>query len=456
MKNWEAYFQTFDLIVILFLLIIIYLITDSIQSKHQENKPIFKYLKRGLIIKIIGAIAFCFIYLFYYKGGDTISYFEGGKAMVKLMRYEFKPFLSLMGGELSPENWSYFNINTGWPPEYIYGEKNNFIVCRLMVPILFFTFNRFVIAAMILSCISFIGIWKFLSMLDDLFPNFKRQIAISVLFIPSVIFWGSGIMKDTFALTANLWLVYNIYKIFIKKQKIFINIIIFIINIILLISIKPYIFLALLPASLLWLSISNIRQIKNKFFKYISAPVVLIAGFGLGYLILILLGDQLGEYSSMDKILLKATVTQQDLIREEAYGENYYNIGEFDATFGSIIQKVPMAIVAGLFRPFIWDATNPVMFFSGLENFLILLLTIYMFIRVGIIKIFIIIKEHPILLFSILFSLIFALSVGLTSANYGALVRYKIQAMPFYVSSILVILYIYNESKKPEPGNSIN
>jgi hypothetical protein len=39
----------------------------------------------------------------------------------------------------------------------------------------------------------------------------------------------------------------------------------------------------------------------------------------------------------------------------------------------------------------------------------------------------------------------FAFSVGLTTSNFGALVRYKIPAVPFYLSAILIL---YQRSKQ--------
>ena len=47
---------------------------------------------------------------------------------------------------------------------------------------------------------------------------------------------------------------------------------------------------------------------------------------------------------------------------------------------------------------------------------------------------------------SVVFSIFFAFSVGLTTSNFGALVRYKIPAVPFYLSAML-ILYHRNKQK---------
>lgn len=46
--------------------------------------------------------------------------------------------------------------------------------------------------------------------------------------------------------------------------------------------------------------------------------------------------------------------------------------------------------------------------------------------------------------------MVFAIFVGATTLNFGTLVRYKIPAMPFYVISLLLILYYNNKIKSEE------
>ena len=167
---------------------------------------------------------------------------------------------------------------------------------------------------------------------------------------------------------------------------------------------------------------------------------------------LTLLKGQLGEYGSMETAVKKAQTVQQDLLREEQYGSNSYNIGKIDGTFGGMLKVAPMAIIAGMYRPFIWEARNPVMLISGLENFILLLLTIFLLFKLKFVRFFQFIFSDPILIFSLLFTVFFMFAVGMASANFGALVRYKIPAMPFFVASMFIILHKYNVYKKERDG----
>jgi len=57
-------------------------------------------------------------------------------------------------------------------------------------------------------------------------------------------------------------------------------------------------------------------------------------------------------------------------------------------------------------------------------------------------------STNHLLFFSFSFSLFFAFSIGLTTSNFGALVRYKIPAIPFFVASLIITNYYYQLKKR--------
>lgn len=70
------------------------------------------------------------------------------------------------------------------------------------------------------------------------------------------------------------------------------------------------------------------------------------------------------------------------------------------------------------------------MIVSSLENLILLVITIFLLIKMRFYNLFLLIFKHHILFFSVFFSLFFSFSVGLTTSNFGSLVRYKIPAIP--------------------------
>ena len=83
-------------------------------------------------------------------------------------------------------------------------------------------------------------------------------------------------MKDSFVLGACCWATYNFFKIFIARKKILINIFFLIINFALLINIKSYVAISLLPGFILWLYSNYLKQIRNKIIKVAIAPFLIL------------------------------------------------------------------------------------------------------------------------------------------------------------------------------------
>ena len=412
-----------------------------VTKKNIRQNPEYKYFIRGLMIRILGAIALGLIYFFYYSGGDTTNYFQTSSAYANLM---FKDTESFWTGWLGNAQHYYFSFDdsTGYPV-YTPKDHHSFFVVRLLIPIVTLGCHSYFSTAVLVSCLTYGGMWRLYQTFLLEFPNLKREFAIACLFIPSCVFWGSGLMKDSFTLSAVGWFTFAFYHFFIKKQrKVSYGLYLFIAAFVIL-AIKPYIFFALLPGSILWLSNNMVKKINHGFIKIIASPIILGLGIVSGYFALDNMGDNLGQYK-LDTVLDKAVVTQKDM-KAEYYGGKTYDIGEFDASIAGIASKAPVAIFSGIFRPGIWDVRNPVMLISSIENSYLLFLTIFLLIKLKLLGFFSLIRKNPMLLFCMLFSIFFAFSVGLTVANFGSLVRLRLPELPFFVAGIFMLKHLYEK-----------
>ena len=125
--------------------------------------------------------------------------------------------------------------------------------------------------------------------------------------------------------------------------------------------------------------------------------------------------------------------------------ESQFSLGvDFDGSPGSLLKMAPAAIIATLFRPFIWEVRKVSQLLSAFESLAVLLFTIFTLWKVGIKFFFRNIIKDPAILYCFLFAVLFALFVGATTPNFGTLVRYKIPAMPFYVLAIFLIRNNYD------------
>jgi hypothetical protein len=164
----------------------------------------------------------------------------------------------------------------------------------------------------------------------------------------------------------------------------------------------------------------------------------LVISIGGGVYLLSFFGSYMGKFA-LDKIAHTAIVTQNDLKKEYYHGHTF-DIGLTDPSPSGLLKKFPQAVLAGIYRPFIWESGNVVMLISGLENTLLIILTFSSMFRTNMVVFFKKMIREPILFFALSFSIFFAFSVGITTSNFGALVRFKISYLPFFLCALFILI----------------
>ncbi len=421
---------------------IIMAISFYIQKKNEKENPLYKYYTRAVLVKVVGAVAFCLVYIFVYKGGDTISYFESSRAFTNLMMEKPSAFLKVMVEKSSAENFYLFDgRTTGYPWPYMFFEPKTSFLVKMLVPFMFFSFQSYVLATILLSWVSFTGMWRLFLVFGSMYKKIQSYLALSILFLPSVVFWGSGMLKDTVTLSASCWFIYSLYNAFIIKNKRNKYVLIMFLSGFIIYSIKPYILFALLPGVIIWVVYDKIVKMKNKLIKYSFIPFVYIISFGGGYALLSTIGD-----FDIKDLINEASIKQTDLKRVEYKGSSF-DIGTYEPTVSGAMSVAPAALVAGLYRPFIWEPRNIVMVLSGLENLVYLALTLLILLRIRFGRLLKILFDNPLILFCLSYSILFALIVGLSTSNFGALVRFKIAFLPEFLSTLIVLNYFMKNKK---------
>lgn len=385
-------------------------------------------------MKFIGAVSFCVIYAYYYKGGDTLNYYIGVQAMNNLLVNNLSDYLEVLFSN-KEENWWIFYDHNEFPPLYMFKDVRTMMVIKITSVISLFGLGGFMATTIILSSITYNFVWKIFTSLADRYPDLLKELSWSFLYLPSIIFWGSGILKDTYTFGATCCVFYALNEIFIKKNRNLKIILYLLVSIYLIMTIKSYILFALLPGLLIYLNFERLKNIKSFFVKIFVLPVTVLGILAILNIVFLQNSDLFGKYAG-EKIFEEASVQQNDL-RRDVYGGNSFDIGDFEPTLSGGLGKFHLAVNAALFRPYIWEIGSPTMILSGIENSLLFLFLIWNILTTGPFTIVKMITKDPFMLFCLFFTIILAFGVGLSTANFGALVRYKIPFLPFFVFLVL-------------------
>lgn len=428
------FLDVYDLIVtplyaIAFILII-FLVSSAI--KEAKLRKIFFW---GITLKIVFAVLFGVVYDFFYGGGDTSAYWLYGTYIGDALWDSPIKWIKLLLYVDSDSSIYSYTSKIRWYSN----DPASYFPCRIVGFFAPFCFNIYTTIAMFFAAINFSGLWVLFKTLRKRYVGYDKELAIAIFFIPSIVFWGSGIMKDGITLSALGWLFYGFHEIFILKNIKVKNFIFMFLAGWVLFIVKVYIILCFIPCAAIWLFLMYDRSIQNNLLKVIMKPVLLPV-----FLLLTFLAtreaSKFNKYYSLENIEKTATVTREYItFISERSGGSTYDIGALDFSFSGLVRIIPAAINVGLYRPYIWESKNAFMLLSALESSFMLFITIQVFVKGGFYNVIKMIREDLFIFFCIIFSLTFSFAIGISTNNFGTLTRYKIPLIPFYMAFILIV-----------------
>ena len=430
-----------DLFLTPIYLLLIYGIAYGVRASV-TNVYTKKYFIPALTVKLIGAIALGILYHTLYAG-DTNNYFRHATIVYHAFGDSFTAGWQLVttNGDVTPAIAKYTE-QMDW-----FGRgSNEYFVIRVASVFALLSFDTYTVIAVLFAATTFTGVWVMYMTFAKIRPEAYKELAIAVFFLPSVFFWGSGLLKDSLCLGALGWLFYAFYRGTIERRNVLRCSLIIVVSIMVIAAMKVYILLAFVPPASLWVFNENSSRIRNKTVRLLAKPLFL----GIGALVAISAFAQLAAADArfnVEKIGEQSKLTS-DYLQQVSQSEqgSGYSIGAQDGTLTGMAKLAPQAAVVALFRPFLWESRNPTMLLSAVESTYFLVLTLRIFWQVGVARALVTIGRVPVLTLCFVFSLIFAISVGVSSGNFGTLVRYKIPLMPFYLSGLYIMQSLINSA----------
>jgi hypothetical protein len=421
----------FPVYVLLFALIFL------IRRNSIQDPVLKKYHRQGFWIKIVSTISFIIFSTYIARGDSMYLYYPEGINIAKLIVKDFSNIQLLFdAGKDFDQNLLADSFNKGY-----FNSESNYFIARLVAVLSFFTFGSYSAITLIFSMISYAGVWRLYKFFYEQYPHLHRQFAIAILYLPTFVFWSSGILKDPLCTGMIGFLTFSVYNVLIKRKSVFKNSIVAILSAIILGIIKLYILISYLPFLLLFVVLHYVKSATAFITKGILlATVAIILGFGI-YLFADKLKEEMGDFA-LDKIATSVKTTQVNFENISSQAESSFSLGvDFDGSPTSLLKIAPASIAATLFRPYLWESKKLSTLLSSVESLVLIFFTIYVLFKVGPVSIAVGFVKNPLVLCCFSFAILFALFVGATTLNFGTLVRYKVPCIPFYIISLVLLLH---------------
>lgn len=401
--------------------------------------------KRIVVAAFVAHVIAVFVQLFIiqnvYGGGDLDGYYRSGVELANALRADFE--------FIFPEALRFFfhDLEANLPFA-VFGGAGPTGSLTILVSFLFYVLGDSLYAAsMVIALAAFFGkVALTLAMTKGQPEGVRRHLFLASLLLPSVIFWSSTIAKEA-VIIAFFGAALLLLRPLIGGQFHAVRTVLGAICLVPVALIKPYVLLPFSLAFGAWLYWERaVRQGRVVSIRPASA----VAAAAGAFLIFLIVGRISPQFAVEN--IAKSTATSQVAGTRVEGGSNYQlrEVGDDEPEQQSVQSQVllaPLALPTALFRPFIFEVRNPMMFLNALETTLLLFLTIRLFVRGGLIQVRQAVFASPLLVFCLVFTVVMGTAVGLASTNLGSLSRYRMPFMPFFVGLVLILDGMF----KPQP-----
>ena len=403
----------------------------------KSDDSIYKWFLKGFVIKVFGGLFFSLIFVYYYGFGDSFEYYRGAVVFGDAFFSSPSDYIDLLFSESSYNHEGHLRQYTD-SLAYSNSPEEWFMI-KLIAPLSIITFKSYITINLLMSFTSFYGGWKLFKVFSDILPKQKNYAFYSAFLIPSMIFWGSGLMKDTLTLAGINYLTYVLYFGLVKGNFKFVFLFGILFWFIVTFTLKSYIIIAFLPTVILTFYFKYISTIESHFLRVISTPIIATFFIIIGFFSLNGLSETSEKYNA-NQIEYKVKGFHS---WHTSLGGSAYNLGDVEYSITGALKKIPAALNVTFFRPYVWEAKSTVVILGALESLLLFSFFIYVLIITKF-KPFKVLKYSLFLKSLIAFVLIFGFAVGFTSYNFGALGRYKMPVMSLFS---FLLAYIYSKKK---------
>ncbi|MBL8919465.1 MAG: hypothetical protein JNJ54_11425 [Myxococcaceae bacterium] len=406
-----------------------------------------RLLTLSFAFHVASSIGLILVYTYYYtEGGDMISYHRLGVPVAEALRYDFEA--------MSPEVVSLLLQREHRLPFEVLDGSSTGSMQAVAIILSFLLGNSLFASAALIGIFSYVSkVLAFRALKRHTSPPYHRHLGLALLLSPSGVVWTSVLLKESVVmvfmgpfLLAVIWLV--------EGRRLALALTLAAASGAAISLFKPYVLMALVAGAASWILVA--RGLRD-------GRRLTIRPLYLGLAAAIAVGGFAGATAFFPKLTLDSVgdsmAYQRRVAGEVEGGSNFSLEGpgvdrdtEKGRSLSEQLALAPLALVTALFRPFIFEARKAMQLLNALEMTWLLVLFVQALRTSGVAASISRVLASPVLSFCVVFTLVLALGTGLSTANLGALSRYRAPMMPFF---LFLLLALRQRATVTEPPASV-
>lgn len=399
-----------------------------LRSFMRDMKPWERRLLAfGFVFQLFGIVAIIGVTKYYYGGGDMLNYHEHGNRIANMWSTNLTAF--------GPMVWELL-IQTGGAELAPYGAGTATGSMHAMGAIL-----GLATGGSLFSSCAIVGFGGFFSRLiiyrlmrSELESRYWRPIMIATMLMPSVVYWSSGLLKESVALAVLGPLMWGARKLTRKHNRLA-GLFPLALGLVVCGLFKAYLLPPFVLAAAAWFYVARSRR--NGVVTTTIKPGRLILAGAAAIALLLVIGTIMPRYDF--RTIQSQVAKEQHQGSYVSGGSDFRLQGSAPSSTAGFLLTAPWAVVTALFRPAVIEARNPLSLLNSLETLVLLIMLFQAVSRNGILKCVQRIRSSGLLTFCSVFTLVLAMGVGFSTTNMGTLSRYRMPLVPFFVVVLVVL-----------------
>jgi hypothetical protein len=383
---------------------------------RRQTGPLKKIYWPALILKILGGFAVGAVYFYFYGAGDTVAYHRDATILSDVALHDsFARYIDILFSNQVPENIGLSLL----APRAVFFSKIVSVFSLL-------SGGNYWIISIYFSLLAFFSAWY---LVKRMILNHVTPLApiLAFVFFPSVVFWTSGIIKESLACACLFVLTEFFLRFWFNREVRWQHFLINLLSLYILWALKYHYAAIFVAVVITMIGFRFLLRVRDFHF------LVKLALWVLVLIVPITLVTFVHPNFDISTFLSVVVENNQAFVRLSD-PKDLIHFSDLTPTISSVIFNAPLALFSGLFRPMLWESGNLFQYIAGVENLLVILLLVSSCFGVGAI---VHSKHLPLIVGSVTFIMILAVFICLSTPNFGTLSRYKVGYEPFFIMLIL-------------------
>ena len=379
------------------------------QRQQSVDDKTSVYFFPALVGKVAAGLAFAAVYIFHYSGGDSLYQFKIASELYVLFYEDYGAYIKAL---LSSD------------PDIFRTDLRSSFFIKIISICGLFGLGNYWFTTLFISLLSFSVTWSLIVRIGALFDINTILLLVTFMLFPSVAFWSSGIVKETFSMMAMnlvLWSVIPIYK---RHKFRVLELVMGFVGMWILWKLKYYhaavLIITIIPLLLYTIYPESWSRLRAGLITLLTIFIVMVIVSMMHY------------NTNYSRVLDIIVANNAELMTKTEIGKSivYQNL---QPNMISFMVNWPLIFVQGFIGPFPWQSWNFLSLLQSLQGTFLLLIAIIVVKDYRSVKV----QDPAIVIAMLFYCFIMTGLLYFSTPNFGTLSRYQVAYLPFVLCLML-------------------